>query len=95
MPEAYSPTGQNLFPLSELLNPLHAAAYRCALPWVEPFLLYKAGKLDEAALAGAARDYIQVLRELAAETQQQRWRPETPTLRPLLRWLQGSNTVAL
>jgi hypothetical protein len=35
---------------------------------VEPFLLYKAGKLDEEALAEAAHDYTQALRGLASET---------------------------
>ena len=31
------------------MTPLRATAYRCHLPWAEPFLVYRAGKLNEAA----------------------------------------------
>ena len=54
VPEAYAPTGQNLFPLAELLRPLQATAHRCGLPWAEPFLVYRAGKMDAAQRAGEA-----------------------------------------
>lgn len=63
VPEAYTPTGQNLFPLAELLNPLRAAAHRCRLRWAEPFLVYRAGKLSDAELAEAARLYAETLRD--------------------------------
>lgn len=62
VPEAYGPDGQNLLPLADLLNPLRAMAYRCRLPWAEPFLVYRAGKLDETELAEAARNYAETLR---------------------------------
>lgn len=57
VPEAYAPTGQNLFSLAELLRPLQATAHRCGLPWAEPFLVYRAGKMDVAQLAGEAARY--------------------------------------
>ncbi len=68
VPEAYAPTGQNLFPLAELLNPLRAAAHRCRLIWTEPFLVYRAGKLSDAELAEAARLYAETLRIWQAAT---------------------------
>jgi putative NADPH-quinone reductase len=67
VPEAYSPTGQNLIPLAELLNPLRATAHRCGLPWADPFLLYRAGKLSETELADAAERYAQTLRGFSAD----------------------------
>jgi putative NADPH-quinone reductase len=67
VPEAYSPTGQNLIPLAELLNPLRATAYRCRLPWAEPFLIYRADKLDASELAAAASSYAAMLRDWIAE----------------------------
>ncbi len=57
VPEAYSAAGVNLFPLADLLKPLHATASRCGLNWADPFLVYRANRLDEAARAQAARDY--------------------------------------
>ncbi|WP_374469727.1 NAD(P)H-dependent oxidoreductase [Phenylobacterium sp.] len=57
MPEAYTPQGQNRFPLEELLRPLEATAHRCGLVWERPFLLYRAGRLNDAELAQAAEDY--------------------------------------
>ncbi|PZU10148.1 NAD(P)H-dependent oxidoreductase [Sphingomonas sp.] len=56
-PEAYSPEGVNLFPLADLLKPLHSTAHRCALAWSDPFLVYRANRLDEAQRAAAAADY--------------------------------------
>lgn len=58
---AYGPGGTNLFPLAELLNPLKATANRCGLPWTAPWLLYRANKLDAAALAQAATEYAEHL----------------------------------
>lgn len=69
-PEAYEPDGQNLFPLAELLRPLQAMANRCGLPWAEPFLTYRADKLDETELAAAAEAYATRLRTWASRKTQ-------------------------
>ncbi|WP_411037097.1 NAD(P)H-dependent oxidoreductase [Shinella sp. BYT-45] len=61
VPEAYAPTGANRFTMAELLRPLEATAHRCGLPWQPPFLLYRADKLDDLSLHGAARDYAAIL----------------------------------
>ncbi|MBL6076458.1 NAD(P)H-dependent oxidoreductase [Belnapia sp. T18] len=55
-PEAYDATGMNLYPLPELLRPLHATAHRCGLAWQEPFLIFNArtASADDLASAGAA-----------------------------------------
>lgn len=66
VPEAYAPTGQILFSLAELLRPLQATAHRCGLPWAEPFLVYRAGKMDAAQLAGEAARYAARLRAWGA-----------------------------
>jgi putative NADPH-quinone reductase len=63
-PSAYATTGINLFPLPELLRPLHATAHRCGLVWQEPFLLYEANRLTDAALTEAAQRYTARLRAL-------------------------------
>ena len=68
-PEAYSPTGRNLFPLETLLSPLQATAYRCGLPWAKPFLVYRSGVLTEAERAQAATLYAARIED---------WRRETP-----------------
>lgn len=67
---AYGPGGTNLFPLAELLNPLKATANRCGLPWTEPWLVYRANKLDAASLAQVTTqyaDYLQVWSLLSKE----------------------------
>jgi len=56
-PDAYSPTGRNLFPLETLLSPLQATAYRCGLPWSDPVLIYRSGVLTDAERAEAAARY--------------------------------------
>ena len=56
-PEAYSPEGANLFALRDLLKPLHASAHRCGLAWQDPFLVYRANRLDEEGRAEAAAAY--------------------------------------
>lgn len=66
VPEAYTPKGQNLIALKDLLAPLRAMAYRCKLPWEEPFLVYRAGKLSEAELAEATARYAETLRAWGA-----------------------------
>jgi glutathione-regulated potassium-efflux system ancillary protein KefG len=63
VPEAYGPTGANRFTMAELLRPLEATAHRCALPWQQPFLLFRADKLDDISLYSAARDYTAILDE--------------------------------
>lgn len=61
VPEAYAPGGANRFTMEELLRPLEATAHRCGLPWQPPFLVYRADKLDDLSLHGAARDYAAIL----------------------------------
>ena len=63
VPEAYGPGGANAFTIAELLRPLEATARRCGLLWQAPFLLFRADRLDDLALHGAARDYAALLEE--------------------------------
>jgi putative NADPH-quinone reductase len=65
-PEAYSPEGVNLFPLEDLLKPLHATAHRCGLIWNDPFLVYRANRLDEAQRAETASAYAARVAAFAA-----------------------------
>ncbi|WEX07862.1 NAD(P)H-dependent oxidoreductase [Chelativorans sp. AA-79] len=67
VPEAYSPSGINLFPLDEILKPLRSMASRYALPWSDPFLLYRADKLSDGAREEAAHRYVAELRGWIAE----------------------------
>lgn len=64
IPEAYAPSGANLFSLRDLLKPLQATAHRCALAWQEPFLIYDARRADAEALAAAAEHYVARLARL-------------------------------
>ncbi|MGE7472933.1 NAD(P)H-dependent oxidoreductase [Bosea sp. NPDC003192] len=68
IPEAYAPSGTNLFSLRDLLKPLQATAHRCALAWQEPFLIYNARRADAEALELAAEHYVARLAQL--ETRQ-------------------------
>ena len=68
VPEAYSPEGQNHFPMLEILTPLRATAWRCHLPLTEPFVLYRSDKLSEEALAEAAQGYALALNGWIAAT---------------------------
>lgn len=68
VPEAYTPSGANLFSLRDLLKPLQATAHRCALAWQEPFLIYDARRADAEALKVAADHYVERLARL--ETRQ-------------------------
>ena len=63
-PSAYSPTGVNLFPLAELLRPLHSTAHRCGFAWNEPFLVYEANRLEGEPAADAGRRYAAALHAL-------------------------------
>jgi putative NADPH-quinone reductase len=60
-PGAFSAEGVNLYPLTELLRPLHATAHRCGLAWQEPFLLYNAKAASDDDLASAGLAYQQRL----------------------------------
>jgi putative NADPH-quinone reductase len=68
IPEAYTPSGANLFSLRDLLKPLQATAHRCALAWQEPFLIYDARGADAEGLEAAADHYVARLAQL--ETRQ-------------------------
>jgi putative NADPH-quinone reductase len=68
VPEAYTPAGVNLFPLDELLRPLEATASRCGLAWSHPFLLFRANRLDDAALVEAGGRYADHLERWIAST---------------------------
>lgn len=65
---AYAADGINLFPLAELLRPLQATAYRCGWQWNEPFLLYRADKIDDDELAQARGRYAARIANWMAET---------------------------
>lgn len=64
IPEAYTPSGANLFSLRDLLKPLQATAHRCALAWQEPFLVYDVRRADAEALEAAAGHYAMRLAQL-------------------------------
>lgn len=70
VPDAYRHGGRNLLPMIDILAPLRATAHRCGLAWADPFILYKADKLEPGQLEAAAADYVHVL---------QRWIGESPT----------------
>lgn len=59
--EAYRPGGANLMPLADLLAPLRTTAHRCRLPWSDPFLVYRAGKMSPEDLAATAAGYARHL----------------------------------
>lgn len=59
--EAYRPGGANLMPLADLLAPLRTTAHRCRLPWSDPFLVYRAGKMSPDDLAATAAGYARYL----------------------------------
>ncbi|SDC69905.1 NAD(P)H-dependent oxidoreductase [Belnapia rosea] len=66
-PEAYSAAGVNLYPLPELLRPLHATAHRCGLAWQAPFLLFNAKAASDGELASAGAAYRERLLALGQE----------------------------
>jgi putative NADPH-quinone reductase len=55
--DAYSASGVNLYPLTELLKPLHSTAHRCGWVWSEPFLIYEANKSSAEVLQEAGQQY--------------------------------------
>ena len=60
-PSAYTPEGANLYPLEELLKPLHSTAHRCFWRWTDPFLVYRANKSSPEELAEAGRRYAELI----------------------------------
>lgn len=61
VPEAYGRGGQNHFTMDELLTPLKATAFRCGLPWHDPYLVFTADRLSPEALTEAAERYVAAL----------------------------------
>ncbi|MBL6454241.1 NAD(P)H-dependent oxidoreductase [Belnapia sp. T6] len=70
-PEAYGAAGVNLYPLPELLRPLHATAHRCGLEWQEPFLLFNAKAASDGELASAGAAYRERIRRFLQESGQE------------------------
>ncbi|WP_085315435.1 NAD(P)H-dependent oxidoreductase [Derxia lacustris] len=68
VPEAYCADGVNGFALDQLLLPFAATARRCGLAYAEPFVLYGAGRLDDAELAAAGMRYRRTLEAWIAAT---------------------------
>ncbi|MBC2885467.1 NAD(P)H-dependent oxidoreductase [Ochrobactrum sp. CM-21-5] len=60
-PEAYTPGGRNMFPMSAILTPIRATAHRCGLAWGDPFIIYRADKLSPDELEAAAERYVAAL----------------------------------
>ena len=65
---AYAADGVNLFPLAELLRPLELTAHRCGWNWTNPFLIYRAAKIDDEELALAGADYAARIARWMSET---------------------------
>jgi len=63
VPEAYTASGVNLFPLADLMRPLQSTASRCGLPWSEPFIVYQANRLSAGDLGEAGQCYAEALRQ--------------------------------
>jgi putative NADPH-quinone reductase len=70
VPEAYGPTGVNLYPLEALLRPLEATAHRCGMAWARPHLLFRANRLSAAELEAAGEAYAAQLQCWTASTAQ-------------------------
>jgi putative NADPH-quinone reductase len=68
VPEAYRPGGANHFSVDEIFTPLKATAYRCALPWRQPYLVFAADKLGDSELQAAADGYVDAIRAFIAAT---------------------------
>ena len=63
---AYRAGGPNLFPLDDLLRPLHATANICGMRFVPSYITE--GAADDAELAAAAEAYADALFEPAPES---------------------------
>lgn len=68
IPGAYGRDGANRFTITEILTPLRATAHRCGLPWQDPYIVFCADRLDEAALTDAADGYADALKAFIAAT---------------------------
>lgn len=68
VPEAYGPEGGNGYPMSEILTPLKATAFRCKLPLAEPFLVYRANKLNDVGLGAEGARFATALSEWVEKT---------------------------
>ena len=66
-PSAYTPSGINLYPLEDLLKPLHSTAHRCFWRWTDPFLVYRANKSSPEELASAGRRYAERIASWSSE----------------------------
>lgn len=66
VPEAYRPSGANGFTMDAILTPLKATAHRCGLPWHDPYLVFRADKLEPADLDRAAQGYTAALQGFMA-----------------------------
>ena len=58
----------------EILAPLRATAHRCGLVWADPFILYKADKLETGELEAASADYVQALQRWIDESSEDQQR---------------------
>lgn len=67
-PDAYGRGGANHFTMDELMAPLKAMALRCGLPWHSPHVVFRADKLDSAALDAAGNGYVRALEAFIAAT---------------------------
>ncbi|MBY8976760.1 NAD(P)H-dependent oxidoreductase [Rhodobacteraceae bacterium NNCM2] len=68
VPEAYSRSGENYFSVDEILTPLKATSYRCGLTWHDPYILFRANKLEDDALEYAAAEYAHAIQGFIAAT---------------------------
>ncbi len=68
IPAAYDRSGANYYTIDEILTPLKATAYRCGLPWHEPYIVFTADKLEPDALDAASKGYVRTLEDFIAET---------------------------
>lgn len=57
----YRPEGLHLATMAELMRPLDATANVCEMEFVEPFIVYGARSVDDAALAAYSADYRRLL----------------------------------
>ncbi|MGN7870005.1 NAD(P)H-dependent oxidoreductase [Paracoccus sp. 22332] len=72
LPGAYTRGGQNHFTVDEIFTPLKATAYRCGLPWHEPYLVFEADRLAPDQLDQAAHGYAATLERFIATTTAER-----------------------
>lgn len=56
-PTGYGPGSQHIFPLQELLRPLHATAGRCGWEWSNPFVFWSAVGTPEDTRAAEGQRY--------------------------------------